>query len=135
MPAPYPRLADLDGFRVEIDEATERADITLDRSPFNIVSMPEPDQLRLVVETLDQDARARVIVVCAIGEHFFSGGNIKGFMEASPEHVWVPRKIFSTIPRIQSPSPSSSKATATAAFGSSTKSESRASTVSNGQNA
>jgi hypothetical protein len=38
--------------------------------------------------SLDQDARARVIVARAIGEHFFSGGNIKGvFMEASPEHV------------------------------------------------
>lgn len=82
-----PRLATLDGFRVEIDEAQQRADIVLDRPPFNIVSMPERDQLRLVFETLDEDARVRVIVVRAIGEHFSSGGNIKGFMEATPEHV------------------------------------------------
>jgi 2-oxoglutaroyl-CoA hydrolase len=81
------RLADLDGFRVEIDEAAERADIILDRPPFNIVSMPQRDQLRLVFETLDEDARVRVIVVRAVGEHFSSGGNIKGFMEASPERV------------------------------------------------
>jgi 2-oxoglutaroyl-CoA hydrolase len=91
MPSPYTfadlRLADLDGFRVEIDEAAERADIILDRPPFNIVSMPERDQLRLVFETLDEDARVRVIVVRAVGEHFSSGGNIKGFMEASPERV------------------------------------------------
>lgn len=82
-----PRLAKLDGFGVEIDEARERADIVLNRPPFNIVSMPQRDQLRLVFETLDEDERVRVIVVRAEGEHFSSGGNIKGFMEASPETV------------------------------------------------
>jgi 2-oxoglutaroyl-CoA hydrolase len=82
-----PRLAALDGFRVEIDVARERADVILDRPPFNIVSMPQRDQLRLVFEALDDDKRVRVIVVRAIGEHFSSGGNIKGFMEASPETV------------------------------------------------
>ena len=80
-----PRLAALDGFRVEIDAARERADVILDRPPFNIVSMPQRDQLRLVFETLDEDARVRVIVLRAIGEHFSSGGNIKGFMEARPK--------------------------------------------------
>ena len=82
-----PRLATLDGFRVEIDPARERADIILDRPPFNIVSMPQRDQLRLVFEGLDEDARIRVIVLRAVGEHFSSGGNIKGFLEATPEHV------------------------------------------------
>ena len=91
MPVAYtfadPRLAKLDGFGVEIDEAKQRADIILNRPPFNIVSMPQRDQLRLVFETLDEDERVRVIVVRAVGEHFSSGGNIKGFMEASPETV------------------------------------------------
>jgi len=82
-----PRLAVLDGFRVEIDHARERADIILDRPPFNIISMPQRDQLRLTFEALDEDASVRVIVLRAVGEHFSSGGNIKGFMEASPEHV------------------------------------------------
>src|ERR1044071_2825989 len=82
-----PRLAKLDGFRVEIDEARERADISLDRPPLNVVTMPQRDQLRLVFETLDEDARVRVIVLRAVGEHFSSGGNIKGFMEATPETV------------------------------------------------
>jgi 2-oxoglutaroyl-CoA hydrolase len=82
-----PRLAKLDGFQVEIDEAHERADIVLNRPPLNVVSMPERDQLRLVFETLDEDARVRVIVVRSIGEHFSSGGNIGGFMEATPEKV------------------------------------------------
>ena len=81
------RLAKLDGFQVEIDTAHERADIILNRPPFNIVSMPQRDQLRLVFETLDQDERVRVIVVRSVGEHFSSGGNIGGFMEATPETV------------------------------------------------
>src|SRR2546423_13558161 len=82
-----PRLTALDGFRVEIDAARERADIILDRPPFNTVSMPERDQLRLVFEALDDDARIRIIVLRAVGEHFSSGGNIKGFLDATPEHV------------------------------------------------
>ena len=82
-----PRLAKLDGFHVEIDEAHERADIILDRPPYNIVAMPQRDQLRLVFETLDEDKRVRIIVVRAIGQHFSSGGNIGGFLEATPEHV------------------------------------------------
>src|ERR1700710_3166057 len=81
------RLAKLDGFHVEIDEVHERGDIILDRPPYNIVAMPQRDQLRLVFETLDEDARVRVIVVRSIGEHFSSGGNIGGFMEATPEKV------------------------------------------------
>ncbi|MBS0529316.1 MAG: enoyl-CoA hydratase/isomerase family protein [Proteobacteria bacterium] len=81
------RLAKLDGFHVEIDETHERADIILDRPPYNIVSMGQRDQLRLTLETLDEDARVRVIVIRAIGQHFSSGGNIGGFMEASPEQV------------------------------------------------
>ena len=45
------------------------------------------DQLRMVFEALDEDARVRVIVLRAAGEHFSSGGNIAGFLAASPEHV------------------------------------------------
>ena len=54
-----PRLAALDGFRVEIDEARERADVILDRPPLNVVSMPQRDQLRLVFESLDDNSRIR----------------------------------------------------------------------------
>jgi 2-oxoglutaroyl-CoA hydrolase len=81
------RLETLDGFRVETDLQRERADIVLDRPPLNIITMPQREQLRLVFETLDADTRVRVIVLRAAGEHFSSGGSIKGFMEASPEHV------------------------------------------------
>jgi 2-oxoglutaroyl-CoA hydrolase len=82
-----PRLAKLDGFSVDLTEAKQRADIILNRPPLNVIEMPQRDQLRLVFEALDEDERVRVIVLRAIGEHFSSGGNIKGFMEASPEHV------------------------------------------------
>ena len=82
-----PRLAKLDGFRVEIDGARERADIVLDRPPLNVIEMEQRDQLRLVFEALDEDARVRVIVLRAAGQHFSSGGNIAGFLQASPEHV------------------------------------------------
>ena len=82
-----PRLAKLDGFRVEIDGARGRADIVLDRPPLIVIEMEQRDQLRLVFEALDQNAGVRVIVLRATGEHFSSGGNIAGFLQASPEHV------------------------------------------------
>ena len=82
-----PRLANLDGFRVEIDAVRERADVILDRPPLNVISMPQRDQLRLVFESLDENPQVRVIVLRAVGENFSSGGNIRGFLEASPETV------------------------------------------------
>jgi 2-oxoglutaroyl-CoA hydrolase len=82
-----PRLQKLDGFRVEIDAVRERADVVLDRPPLNVIEMAQRDQLRLVFEALDEDARVRAIVLRAVGEHFSSGGNIAGFLQASPEHV------------------------------------------------
>ena len=80
-------LGDLDGFRIEIDAARERADIVLARPPFNVVTMPQRDQLRKAFEALDERDEVRVIVVRADGENFSSGGYIKGFVEASPETV------------------------------------------------
>ena len=80
-------LTPLDGFRIEIDEARERADIILDRPPLNVVSMPQRDQLRAAFEAIDAHAAVRVIVLRAAGEHFSSGGDIRGFLEASPETV------------------------------------------------
>lgn len=76
-----------DGFRVEVDAAQRRGDIILDRPPFNIVSMPQRDQLRRAFEALDADERVRIVVLRAVGEHFSSGGNIMGFLDASPETV------------------------------------------------
>ncbi|CAB3795718.1 enoyl-CoA hydratase/isomerase family protein [Paraburkholderia fynbosensis] len=80
-------LQELDGFSIEVDAARERADIILHRPPFNVISMHAREQLRAAFEVLDEDDRVRVIVLRAKGEHFSSGGDIKGFLEASPEHV------------------------------------------------
>jgi 2-oxoglutaroyl-CoA hydrolase len=82
-----PRLSDLDGFRVEVNHGRQRGDIVLDRPPFNVIMMPQRDQLRRAFEALDEDDGVRVIVLRAVGEHFSSGGYIKGFLAASPEHV------------------------------------------------
>ncbi len=82
-----PGLATLNGFEVELIVAEQRADVILNRPPLNVIEMAQRDQLRFTFEALDEDERVRVIVLRAVGEHFSSGGNIKGFMEASPEHV------------------------------------------------
>jgi 2-oxoglutaroyl-CoA hydrolase len=77
----------LDGFRVEADVARQRLDIILDRPPLNVITMKQREQLRVAFEAADADNRVRVIVVRAVGEHFSSGGEIRGFLEASPEQV------------------------------------------------
>ncbi|MGE5169637.1 MAG: enoyl-CoA hydratase/isomerase family protein [Rudaea sp.] len=85
---PAGRLLDQpDGFRIEVDATRERADIVLDRPPLNVVGMAERDQLRAAFEALDADARVRVIVLRSAGPHFSSGGDIAGFLAASPEQV------------------------------------------------
>jgi 2-oxoglutaroyl-CoA hydrolase len=81
------RLAALDGFEMELNEEKQRADIVLNRPPLNVIEMPQRDQLRLAFEALDDDERVRIIVLRAVGPHFSSGGNIRGFMEATPERV------------------------------------------------
>jgi len=78
---------EFDGFNVVIDPENERGDIILDRPPMNVIMMAQRDELRRAFEALDADGRVRVIVLRAEGEHFSSGGYIKGFLEASPEHV------------------------------------------------
>ncbi|VXC50525.1 enoyl-CoA hydratase/isomerase family protein [Pseudomonas sp. 9Ag] len=87
-PTPEQFLAnEFDGFTVEVDTARERADIILGRPPFNVIAMSQRETLRQVFEALDAHPGVRVIVLRAQGEHFSSGGDIRGFLEASPEHV------------------------------------------------
>jgi 2-oxoglutaroyl-CoA hydrolase len=77
----------LDGFRVEVDRMAARADIVLDRPPLNVVSMPQRDQFAAVFAALDADEGVRVIVLRAEGKHFSSGGDIRGFLDSTPERV------------------------------------------------
>ena len=76
-----------DGFAVEVDAGRQRGDVVLDRGDMNTISMSQRPELRTAFETLDRDDRVRVIVLRALGPNFSSGGYIRGFMEASPEHV------------------------------------------------
>ncbi|MFM1814406.1 MAG: enoyl-CoA hydratase [Pseudomonadota bacterium] len=78
-------MANYDGFRLEVNGA--RADIVLDRPPLNVISFPERTQIRECIESLDENAEVRVIVLRSEGQHFSSGGDIRGFLEASPEAV------------------------------------------------
>ncbi len=96
-------LSDLDGFRVEISAEAERADIVLDRPPFNIVRMPQRPQIAAVIDELDHDERVRIIVIRSEGEHFSSGGDIPGFMEASQETVSQLHKNIAAAERCTKP--------------------------------
>ena len=81
------KSGELDGFRVEADTARQRLDIILDRPPLNVITMNQREQLRVAFEAADADNRVRVIVLRAAGEHFSSGGEVRGFLDASPEHL------------------------------------------------
>lgn len=76
-----------DGFSVIVDAKRKRGDIVIDRGDYNTISMEQRDELRAAFEKLDADDRVRVIVLRAVGKHFSSGGYIRGFLDASPEHV------------------------------------------------
>ena len=72
-----------EGFRVERDG--DVATITLDvPGKFNRVSMLAREQLREVFEEQDADDEVRFIVLAGAGGAFTAGGDIAGFLEASP---------------------------------------------------
>jgi 2-oxoglutaroyl-CoA hydrolase len=72
-----------DGFRVERDGDVAR--ITLDvPGKFNRVSMVAREQLREVFEEQDADEAIRFVVLAGAGGAFTAGGDIAGFLEASP---------------------------------------------------
>jgi 2-oxoglutaroyl-CoA hydrolase len=80
-------MTDYDGFRVERDEAAAIATITLDvPEKLNRVSMPARDQLAGAFADLGADDSVRVVVLAGAGEKAFTaGGDVAGFMQASPE--------------------------------------------------
>jgi 2-oxoglutaroyl-CoA hydrolase len=86
-PLPLDLPADPDGFRVEYDEEDSRADIVLDRPPFNLVSLTQCAQLRATFEALEHDPAVRVIVVRTSGEHFSRGSDVDELADASPEAI------------------------------------------------
>ncbi len=80
-------MTDYDGFRVERDEAAGIATITLDvPEKLNRVSMPARDQLAAAFAELGADESVRVVILAGAGEKAFTaGGDVAGFLRASPE--------------------------------------------------
>ncbi|MGI9659695.1 MAG: enoyl-CoA hydratase/isomerase family protein, partial [Gaiellaceae bacterium] len=78
---------DLDGLRLERDEARGIATITLDvPEKLNRVSMLARTQLASVFAELGQDETVKVVMLAGAGERAFTaGGDIAGFLESEPE--------------------------------------------------
>ena len=75
-----------DGFRVERDGAV--ATITLDvPDKLNRVSLPARGQLAQAFGELGSDESVRVVVLTGAGDAFTAGGDIAGFLNASPEEL------------------------------------------------
>jgi len=86
-------VTEYDGFRVERDG--DVATITLDvPDKFNRVSMLARDQLRGVFEEADGDDAVRFVVLTGAGGSFTAGGDIAGFLEASP---WAVSKLAENV--------------------------------------
>ncbi|MGF6771840.1 2-oxoglutaroyl-CoA hydrolase [Paraburkholderia sp. GAS199] len=79
--------ANLDGFRVELSAQDSRADIVLDRPPFNLISVRQQEQIRAVFEALDAAPSVRIIVVRGANEHFSRGSDAEDAVDMSPLDV------------------------------------------------
>ena len=78
-------MTEFDGFRLNRDEATGVATITLDvAGKLNRVSMAARGQLSGLFAELDADDSVRFVVLAGAGGNFTAGGNIAGFLEATP---------------------------------------------------
>jgi 2-oxoglutaroyl-CoA hydrolase len=79
-------VSEYDGFRVEVADGI--ATVTLDvPGKFNRVSMAARGELSQVFAELDGDEGVRFVVLTGAGGAFTAGGNIAGFLEASPWEV------------------------------------------------
>jgi 2-oxoglutaroyl-CoA hydrolase len=79
---------DTDGLRLERDEERGVATIVLDvPEKLNRVTMPARDRLRELFEELGRDQAVRAVVLRGAGSAFTAGGDIQGFLHASPEEV------------------------------------------------
>lgn len=81
-------MTDFHGFRVERDGERSTATITLDvPDKMNRVAYSARAQLASVFEELGADDSIRAIVITGAGGNFTAGGDIAGFLEASPEEL------------------------------------------------
>jgi 2-oxoglutaroyl-CoA hydrolase len=81
-------VTDYDGFRLDRDDGRGVATITLDvPGKLNRVSMAARGQLAHLFAELDADESVRFVVLAGAGDAFTAGGDIAGFLEASPWEV------------------------------------------------
>jgi 2-oxoglutaroyl-CoA hydrolase len=77
-----------DGFRLDRDDERGVATITLDvPGKLNRVSMVARGQLAHLFAELDADDTVSFVVLAGAGDTFTAGGNIAGFLDASPWEV------------------------------------------------
>jgi 2-oxoglutaroyl-CoA hydrolase len=86
-------VTEREGFRLARDG--DVATITLDvPDKFNRVSMLARDRLRATFEELDADDGVRFVVLTGAGGAFTAGGDIAGFLDASP---WAVSKLAENV--------------------------------------
>lgn len=61
--------------------------LTLNAPPFNIVTIPTREHFAQVFREIEANDAVRAVIVQSAGEHFSSGGDIPGFLEASPDYL------------------------------------------------
>jgi 2-oxoglutaroyl-CoA hydrolase len=72
-------LENLDGLRVDIDADKRIGYLILDRAPLNIVSYTGREQIRALIEEMDEDDDIGVIVIKGANGCYTSGGDVKAF--------------------------------------------------------
>lgn len=74
--------------RVEYPGDRPVAVLTLDAPPFNIVTIPTREHFSAVFREIEENDAVRVVIVRGAGdEAFSSGGDIGGFLKATPEYL------------------------------------------------
>ncbi len=96
-------IQNFNGFRIEIDEVKQRADVILSRAPLNIILYSQRAEMAKSFLALDQNKKVRIIVLRADGDNFSSGGNIAGFLDESPENLTLLAQNIMTPEKIKKP--------------------------------
>jgi 2-oxoglutaroyl-CoA hydrolase len=61
--------------------------LTLDAPPLNIVTISTREHFAATFREIEHNDRVRVVIIRSAGEHFTSGGDIQGFLDATPEYL------------------------------------------------
>ncbi|MBI05086.1 MAG: crotonase [Pelagibacteraceae bacterium] len=72
-------LENLDGIRIDVDAEKRIGYLILDRQPLNIVSYIGRQQIRAIIEEMDEDDDIGVIVIKGANGVYTSGGDVKAF--------------------------------------------------------